>query len=101
MQGELKYLYYTVEDFIRDEFFQQWMFRPQLRTNAFWKEWIPDHPQKEDEVRQAADFLEMFSFKTHYPTTEKVEISLAQITKKRRLLLFKSKTLSNTNIKLH
>jgi hypothetical protein len=41
------YVYFSVEDFIADEYFQQWARFPDKESNAFWNQWRTRNPGKE------------------------------------------------------
>ncbi|MDQ3277770.1 MAG: FecR domain-containing protein [Bacteroidota bacterium] len=72
------YLFFGEEDFIADEYFQQWVRFPDAETNAFWESWLADHPDKRDTVSAARTFLEHLSIPAFQPSRQQVEASLAQ-----------------------
>lgn len=55
------YLSYTARDFALDEDFQQWVLQPATR-NVFWERWLEQHPEKENDVREARQLLQGISF---------------------------------------
>jgi transmembrane sensor len=51
------YSNYTVIDFVRDEFFQDWIMRPDQATNSFWEHWLRTHPEKTACVKEAENII--------------------------------------------
>ena len=47
------YSNYTVTDFVLDEFFQEWVIRPDKATNSFWEPWLRIHPEKTAYINEA------------------------------------------------
>jgi transmembrane sensor len=72
-----KYAGFGVNDFICDEFFQDWTMRPNPESDAWWQEWKQEHPDKHGELEQARDLLTHIGFKEHWPSEEKTRQSLA------------------------
>lgn len=54
----MDYSHYSVKDFVRDEFFQQWVMSPDVATNSFWEQWIKTHPEKITCIKEAKGILE-------------------------------------------
>ncbi|MBJ6368591.1 FecR family protein [Snuella sedimenti] len=52
---------YTEQDFIMDEYFQNWVLRPDTMSNKFWIEWMKDNPEKKDTVESAVAFVKLLS----------------------------------------
>src|SRR5688572_14485796 len=75
---EKAYLHYTVDDFIADEDFQRWVKFPEKASNAFWRKWIADHPEKRDDVMKASTFISHLEFHTSSPPRMQVEAALAK-----------------------
>lgn len=78
MPGPKDYTHFTTDDFIADEYFQQWVAAPTPAADAFWAQWRAAHPGKEDAVRQAILFLQNLEFHTTGVSPEQVEQSLAR-----------------------
>jgi ferric-dicitrate binding protein FerR (iron transport regulator) len=70
------YRHYSTDDFIADEFFQQWVQNPTERHNTFWSEFLLDNPFKHAEVTQAVNFLNNMRFQTTFPGEQEIEYSL-------------------------
>ncbi|NML38560.1 hypothetical protein HHL17_15230 [Chitinophaga sp. G-6-1-13] len=66
------YLTYTARDFALDEDFQQWVLQPSTR-NVFWERWLQQHPEKENDVREARQLLEGISFTPYQLSTGEKE----------------------------
>ncbi|MDJ1504403.1 FecR family protein [Xanthocytophaga agilis] len=56
----MKYTNYSVEDFVADEFFQQWVKAPQPIHQSFWSEWLKENPHKAEEVEDARRLVAAF-----------------------------------------
>ena len=54
---EHTYLNYTVEDFVQDAFFREWVTAPTDQHRAFWTAWLELHPEKERTVEEARAIL--------------------------------------------
>ena len=53
----MKYQDYGVEDFIKDEFFVEWVKNPNSKSNDFWKKWMAKHPEQVPVILQAQEFI--------------------------------------------
>ena len=42
----MKYLNYTVEDFVLDKEFREWVIKPNKELNLYWQNWLEKHPEK-------------------------------------------------------
>ncbi len=74
----MNYKKFTVTDFICDEYFQNWIIRPDEQTNDFWNNWMQAHPGKNDMIEQARKVLLNIKFKEDLPTAEQVQSALAK-----------------------
>ncbi len=70
------YRHYNTDDFIADEFFQQWVQNPDELHNTFWSEFLLDNPYKHAEVTQAVNFLNNMRFQTAFPGEPEIEYGL-------------------------
>lgn len=83
----MKYLDYTVVDFLKDEYFVQWVKRPDQETNLFWESWIQNHPEKRDQIRQAREVIEHIHFNDlseYEPTSDEYEKIFSKILRKEK-----------------
>jgi len=68
---------FSVADFICDEYFQNWVIKPDKETDEFWSNWLLQHPERRPIIEEAKNVLLLIKFKEHLPTQEQVQISLA------------------------
>ena len=73
----MDYSSFSSIDFIRDEYFQNWVLKPSEETDNFWNHWLLDHPEKREAVEEARNILSHIIFKEHLPTEGQVKHSLA------------------------
>ncbi|MDB5088227.1 MAG: hypothetical protein JWR09_2221, partial [Mucilaginibacter sp.] len=52
-----KYATYTLQNFLDDDFFIQWVISPDEETNLFWNSVIDQFPGKKDTITQAAQII--------------------------------------------
>lgn len=71
-----KYDQYTLADFLSDEYFQDWIIRPDAEMDAFWEEWLLKNPGKKDTLLLAKEVLGSIGFKVNKPLTGSVQSSL-------------------------
>jgi ferric-dicitrate binding protein FerR (iron transport regulator) len=53
----MDYLDYSLEDFLADEYFQQWVLNPEKDTARFWESWLLLHPDRQPVVEQARQLI--------------------------------------------
>lgn len=71
----MNYSNYTVEDFVTDESFIQWVKNPGDASNAFWSAWLSQNPAKVPLITEAKQIVLMLHFKeTHAPEGKFLEI---------------------------
>jgi transmembrane sensor len=58
----MKYVYYTEEELILDESFQNWVRQTNAGDVAFWNEWLSRHPQHQLKLENARQMLHSLSF---------------------------------------
>lgn len=63
------YYHFSVNDFVMDENFRAWVWKPNDESNRFWRSWIANHPDKAVEVEEAISLLKKLSF-PNYSLTE-------------------------------
>ena len=49
----MRYEEFNGEEFATDDFFCQWVLKPDIRTDTFWMEWLRSHVEKSKEIQQA------------------------------------------------
>ncbi len=60
----MDYRLYTAEDFVLDEYFQQWVKGNSPGANAFWEAWMREHPQRVPAVLEAKRTLHALHFRS-------------------------------------
>lgn len=61
-----KYENYSLEDFLSDEFFIQWVKSPNENNSHFWEKWLNLNPQKREIVTEAASFVRSVHYQDKY-----------------------------------
>ncbi len=67
-----RYNHYTVEDFVWDVFFRQWVLSPTRETDIAWNEWAENNPEKSDAIQQARSIV--LSMRLNEPEISEPEI---------------------------
>ncbi|WP_223552192.1 FecR family protein [Aestuariivivens sp. NBU2969] len=57
----MKYKDYSEQDFIIDDYFQNWVLKPDNMSNKFWSNLISNHPEKKVTIERAAYFVRVLS----------------------------------------
>lgn len=73
----MDYTEFSPADLICDEYFQNWVIKPDKETDEFWSNWLLQHPERKQIIEEAKNVLLHIKFKEHLPTEEQVQISLA------------------------
>jgi transmembrane sensor len=73
MLPDKDYIHYSVQDFVMDDYFRQWVRAPDLPANAFWHEWLLQHPEKKATVEEAWHIVRHLHFKTDVLPEESME----------------------------
>jgi ferric-dicitrate binding protein FerR (iron transport regulator) len=61
-----KYVNFSVNDFVTDDYFQYWVAHPADESpRAFWDGWLQQHPEKREDVEEARAILESIRFSNH------------------------------------
>ena len=76
MEKQEKYKKFSVSDFLYDEYFQDWVMRPDPETDRFWEQWLKQNPEKEAIVAVARNMLSSLDFKVNRPAPGRAEQSL-------------------------
>lgn len=69
----MKYLNYTVEDFVLDKDFRQWVIKPNKELNLYWQNWLEEHPEKREVVRQAVEIIMHLPVRKYEITEEEIK----------------------------
>jgi hypothetical protein len=52
-----KYKDFSTEEFILDDDFMQWVLHPNQENDLFWKEFLQNHPEKKQQVKEASSLI--------------------------------------------
>jgi transmembrane sensor len=58
----MQYRGYTVEDFVIDPYFQEWVQNPTEQADAFWENWLLTHPSQAGTVAEARAVIQAMNF---------------------------------------
>src|SRR5437660_61410 len=72
-----KYEHYSVEDFVWDEAFRNWVLVPNPHSTAFWENWLQQHPEKENIIRQAIEVVRSLTINMEKLSRQKKEEIIA------------------------
>jgi len=53
----MEYTHYIVEDFVLDESFKNWVLKKNQKDEAFWDQWVQEHPEMRSKVDEARDII--------------------------------------------
>ncbi|WP_026630692.1 FecR family protein [Dyadobacter alkalitolerans] len=67
------YIDFTVEDFVWDNFFRQWVLSPTRETDELWEAWIEKNADAHDKIQQAKSIV--LSLRLHEPEISDPEIT--------------------------
>jgi transmembrane sensor len=67
----------SITDLITDESFQQWVRSPEPASNAYWQNWLAQHPERKTQAEQARAILLSVQF-TKTPTAEIDQVGMWQ-----------------------
>ncbi|NML22237.1 hypothetical protein HHL16_15240 [Pseudoflavitalea sp. G-6-1-2] len=71
--------HFSMQDFLCDEAFQNWVLHPDAASDAYWEQWMEQHPQQRPAIFQAKAFLRELRFVHHLPEEGTEEQSLKQV----------------------
>ncbi len=52
----------TVKNLLRDDYFIDWVIKPNNEIEKFWENWVRNNPEKEDDLQKARDLILSFEF---------------------------------------
>ena len=58
----MDYKDFKKEDFLKDEFFIQWIKKGNPEANHFWDSWLESHPEKLTEIQNAREIVEKIGY---------------------------------------
>jgi transmembrane sensor len=61
MKAGIDRSHFTADDFIMDESFQRWIFKPDDETDKFWHSFLVENPHQRPVLQEAKQFLQVFT----------------------------------------
>jgi ferric-dicitrate binding protein FerR (iron transport regulator) len=58
----MKYQDYGIVDFIKDDFFVEWVSNPNSKSNEFWTKWMSSHPDQVPTILRAQQFISSINY---------------------------------------
>jgi len=71
---KMDYRNFTVEDFLADNLFQQWIFACNEQNDAFWKNWMRQNPDKRPIIEQAIEIARNLDFDEKWTIEERLDM---------------------------
>jgi len=68
----MEYKNYSLEDFLSDDSFLQWVKHPDEANQTFWKNWLKQHPEKLQTVEEARGIILSLQFENAEITEERI-----------------------------
>jgi len=59
------YRNFSSNEFVLDQFFNDWVIKRDETATLFWEQWCKDHPEKCKEINEATSILRQFTFQEH------------------------------------
>lgn len=79
---KLNYNNYNLDDFLADDDFVNWVLDPTDETNAFWNQWVSEHPDKKHILHSAKAFVKnIYSAEDQFSNTEATDELWSKIKK--------------------
>lgn len=82
MEAGKFYEQYTIEDFILDEHFHDWVMHG--RNDEFWQTLLRDYPEKGEIIHSAKDFILSLKITEHVPGSDRQQAALQRFSKRIR-----------------
>ncbi|WP_258100881.1 FecR family protein [Marinoscillum pacificum] len=76
----MDYNSYTIEDFALDRDFREWVLQPDDHSDAYWNNWLQEHPERLADIKAAKRILENLSFPYHELSDEDEHLIFNNIT---------------------
>jgi hypothetical protein len=69
----LKYTHYSSEEFAEDKAFWLWVLEKDTAQDAFWKNFMKEHPEKSEEIERARQMVLQLNTSNHKLEEKKVD----------------------------
>ena len=76
------YEHFSSQDFVADDAFIHWVTNPSETTDAFWQQWLRQHPHKRKEVESAAKIVRELSVQTNVFEEDELQANWERIRQK-------------------
>ena len=73
------YRFFTVHDFVLDDYFIQWVQSPTAEADAFWQNWMEENPAKRPVIEEARELVKAMDFTALRPSKKEFFDVKAQI----------------------
>lgn len=80
-----KYQDYSLEDFLEDKHFRDWIKRPNKQANEFWEDMQQQYPEKKAIIAQARLILLGFTVEEESVSRENIDLSWQKVQQKQKL----------------
>jgi ferric-dicitrate binding protein FerR (iron transport regulator) len=69
----MQYKGYTVEDFVMDSYFQEWVQNPTEQADLFWENWLLKNPSQAETVTEARALIKSMAFEYRLMPADKAD----------------------------
>lgn len=76
------YKHFSSQDFVADDAFINWVTNPSEATDAFWQQWLAQHPHKRNEVEAAAKIVKELSVQPNVFEEDELQANWERIRQK-------------------
>ena len=66
----MRYKEYTIEQFLKGEYFVNWVIAPNAESDHFWKEWIRLNPEKRPIIESARELVQSIEYENQHKLSD-------------------------------
>lgn len=74
-----------ISDFLKDEYFVYWVTRSDPKADAYWKNWLEQHPDKLKQVKLAREMISSFQYQHNYQMPQDMREDMLQSLKAKQI----------------
>jgi len=74
-----------VSDFLKDEYFVYWVTQSDPKADAYWKNWLEQHPDKLKQVKLAREMISSFQYQHNYQMPKDMREDMLQSLKAKQV----------------
>lgn len=74
-----------ISDFLKDEYFVYWVTRSDPKADAYWKNWLEQHPDKLKQVKLAREMISSFQYQHNYQMPQDMREDMLQSLKAKQV----------------